>query len=51
VEVAVGTTVAGRPPHRSVHALLTHTALILDVWRETGRWDEGVGLLAKAGID
>jgi hypothetical protein len=30
-EVAVGTTVTHRPPHRSVRALLTHTALISDV--------------------
>jgi hypothetical protein len=28
--VAVGTVVADRPPHRSVRALLTHTALPLD---------------------
>ena len=29
--VAVGMPVARHPPHRSVHALLTHTALILDI--------------------
>jgi hypothetical protein len=29
-QVAVGTTVAHRPPHRSVQALLTHTAPISD---------------------
>jgi hypothetical protein len=30
VGVAVGTTVARRPPHRPVLALLTHTVLTLD---------------------
>ena len=37
--VAVGTIIADRPPHRSVRALLTHTAPI---------WDSG--FKAKLGI-
>ena len=32
--VAVGTTLADRPPHRSVRALLTHTAPTSDAWRQ-----------------
>src|ERR1035437_5432566 len=32
--VAVGTTIAGRPPHRSVRAELPHTAPTLDVLRQ-----------------
>ena len=30
VQVAVGTAIAGRPPHRSVRAELPHTAPTLD---------------------
>ena len=33
--VAVGTSIAARPPHRSVRAALPHTALALDAWRQT----------------
>ena len=29
--IAVGTAIAGRPPHRSVRAELLHTALTFDV--------------------
>ncbi len=32
--VAVGTAIAGRPPHGSVRAALPHTAPTLGVWRE-----------------
>src|SRR5262245_35663380 len=32
--VAVGTPIARRPPHRSVRARLTHTALTVDAWRQ-----------------
>ena len=35
--VAVGTPVAGCPPHRSVLASLTHTALTLSTWRQSER--------------
>ena len=35
--VAVGTAIADRPPHRSVRALLTHTAPTSDIWRQSGR--------------
>jgi hypothetical protein len=37
--VAVGTSVARRPPHRSVRAGLLHTALTLDAWRQTAGSD------------
>ena len=37
--VAVGMPVTRHPPHRSVHALLTHTALISDAWRQTAPKD------------
>jgi DNA-binding beta-propeller fold protein YncE len=36
VWVAVGTAIADRPPHRSVRALLTHTALTSNIWRRIG---------------
>jgi len=48
--VAVGTTVTHRPPHRSVHALLTHTALILDVWRKIAPEGRDVEFSAQADI-
>src|SRR6266481_956851 len=32
--IAVGTTIANRPPHRTVRAALPHTAPTLDDWRE-----------------
>ena len=32
--VAVGTVIAGRPPHRPVRAGLPHTVLVLDTWRQ-----------------
>ncbi len=35
--VTVGTDIADRPPHRSVRARLTHTALTSDVWRQSAR--------------
>ena len=42
--IAVGTAIAGRPPHRSVRAELPHTALTLDVdVSRTAHWDKGVG--------
>jgi len=31
--VAVGVAITDRPPHRSVRALLAHTAPTLDEWR------------------
>jgi hypothetical protein len=45
---AVGMPVARRPPHRSVHALLTHTALISDVWRKTSPEGKDVEFWAQA---
>jgi hypothetical protein len=36
--VAVGTTVAGHPPHRSLRALLTHRALPSDLGVEAVTW-------------
>ena len=41
--VAVGTAIAGRPPHRSVRAELPHTALTLDGWRQNERRDRDAG--------
>ena len=42
--IAVGTAIAGRPPHRSVRAELPHTALTLDVdAKRTARWDKDEG--------
>src|SRR5947209_13421868 len=38
-EVAVGTIITDRPPHRSVRAELPHTAPTLDVLRQSARWD------------
>ena len=43
VLVAVGTTIAGRPPHRSVRAELPHTAPTLDEWRRSARLGKGAG--------
>ena len=40
IQVAVGTIIADRPPHRSVRAALPHTAPTLDVWRQIGRSDK-----------
>ena len=38
--IAVGTAIAGRPPHRSVRAELLHTALTLDGDAlRNARWD------------
>ena len=37
VVVAVGIPVTRHPPHRSVQALLMHTAPTSDVWRQTAR--------------
>jgi hypothetical protein len=36
LQVAVGTPIAERPPHRSVRAALPHTAPTLGVWRRSG---------------
>src|SRR5580692_1915089 len=49
--VAVGTIIADRPPHRSVRALLTHTAPTLVVWRRSGSSgkDEARGDWATSG--
>jgi hypothetical protein len=33
-KVAVGMRIAPHPPHRSVRALLTHTAPTSDIWRQ-----------------
>ena len=42
--IAVGTAIAGRPPHRSVRAGLLHTALTVDDdVLKTARWDKGAG--------
>jgi len=41
--IAVGTMVTHRPPHRSVRALLTHTAPTLDSWRQNAGWDKDAG--------
>src|SRR5262245_11384701 len=37
--VAVGTPITRRPPHRSVRARLTHTALTVDAWRQKRKSD------------
>jgi hypothetical protein len=44
--VAVGTLVAQSPPHRSVRADFPHTALILDVWRQSVHSDTGAESVA-----
>jgi hypothetical protein len=41
--VAVGMRVASHPPHRSVRALLTHTAPSLDAWRQSALADKDAG--------
>jgi hypothetical protein len=46
--VAAGMPVSRHPRHRSVDALLTHTALISDVWRKTAPWDKGTELPDRA---
>src|ERR1039458_5702278 len=38
VPFAVGTTIADRPPHRSVRAELPHTAPTSDEWRQGATW-------------
>lgn len=38
--LAVGTSIAARPPHRSVRAALPHTALTSDAWRQNERWEK-----------
>ncbi len=43
ITIAVGTAIAGRPPHRSVRAELPHTALTLDVDWQTLHLDKDVG--------
>src|ERR1035437_9158595 len=43
VPFAVGTTIADRPPHRSVRAELPHTAPTLDVLRQIARQDMDAG--------
>jgi hypothetical protein len=40
-KVAVGMPVARHPLHRSVRALLTHTAFTLSVWRRSVLRDKG----------
>src|SRR4051812_26758772 len=50
--VAVGTTIADRPPPRSVRAALPPTALTSDVWRRSAHWEtdaECVGRESTAG--
>src|SRR5262249_9050218 len=49
--VAVGTTVARRPPHRSVRAELLHTAPTSDTWRRSARSDADVGSWHLESID
>jgi len=44
--VAVGTAIAGRPPHRSLSEVLPHTALAL-VYRENGLQDRVDCLAAR----
>ena len=41
--VAVGTALAGGPPHRSVRAELPHTALTSGVWHRSVGWDRDAG--------
>src|SRR5664279_2271516 len=40
--VAVGMPVTRHPPHRPVLALLTHTVLTSDIWRQTAHSATGV---------
>src|ERR1017187_7284006 len=40
---AVGTTIADRPPHRSVRAELPHTAPTSDDWRQDATWRTPLG--------
>src|ERR1039458_6427358 len=47
--VAVGTAIAGRPPHRSPRAVFPHEAPILDEWRQSELWGkDGVHAVAEA---
>jgi len=41
-EVAVGTPITRRPPHRSVRAELPHTAPTSGIWRKSVPLDMGV---------
>src|SRR5215472_438648 len=41
--VAVGTTIARRPPRGPVLALLTHTVLTSEAWRRSAPWGTGAG--------
>jgi hypothetical protein len=43
MEVAVGTTITDRPPHQSVRAALPHTALNLDICRQSADRDKNAG--------
>jgi serine/threonine protein kinase len=45
--VAVGTLVAPSPPHGSVRADFPHTALIVDVWRQSVHSDTGAEFVAR----
>src|ERR1039458_8810891 len=47
---AVGTAIAGRPPHRSVRAVLPHTAPTLDVSRQIARRDMDAGYGVEESI-
>ncbi len=40
MEIAVGTAITGRPPHRSVRAELPHTAPTLDIDESRRIWDQ-----------
>ena len=43
IPVTVGTTIANRPPYRSVRAGLPHTAPTLDGWRRNARQGKDAG--------
>src|ERR1035441_2603652 len=51
IRVAVGTTIADRPPHRSVRALLAHTAPTSDAWRGSVRWDKDAEHVGRESSD
>jgi hypothetical protein len=48
--VTVGTTIAGRPPQRSVRAELPHTAPTSDEWRRNARQDKDAGCEREVSI-
>jgi riboflavin biosynthesis pyrimidine reductase len=48
IQVAVGTIIADRPPHRSVRAGLPHTAPTLDESRQSESRDRDAELWAAA---